>query len=173
MIKTTGCVPRRFNYYGEFMEEKIRICFVCHGNICRSPMAEFVFKKLAKDNGVEEKFEICSKATSSEEIYRGVGNPIYPPAKSELRRRGVPFDESKRAVRLEKSDYERYDTFVCMDTNNVRSANLILGRSDKTTLLLDYTERGGSVADPWYSDRFDIAYDDIYGGCIALLEKLI
>lgn len=154
------------------MQEKIKICFVCHGNICRSPMAEFVFKKLVKERGVEDKFEICSRATSSEEIYRGVGNPIYPPARLEMKRRGVPFDESKRAQRLERDEYDKYDLFVCMDLNNIRNANLILPKPDKTKLLLDYTSRGGSVADPWYTDRFDIAFNDIYEGSVALLNHL-
>ncbi|MBR2988895.1 MAG: low molecular weight phosphotyrosine protein phosphatase [Clostridia bacterium] len=155
------------------MKEKIKICFVCHGNICRSPMAEFVFKKLAMDSGASDKFEVCSRATSSEEIYRGVGNPIYPPAKMEMKRRGVPFDENKRAQRLERADYDDYDLFVCMDERNVRNANLILPKGDKTKLLLDYTGRGGSVADPWYTDRFDIAYDDIFNGSVALLKALL
>ena len=146
----------------------MRIMFVCHGNICRSPMAEFVFRRMLSDGGLSERVSVASSATSTEEI----GNPVYPPAREELFKHGISCD-GKRAVQLTRADYEKYDMFVCMDTNNVRNANLILGRSDKTTLLLDYTKRGGSVADPWYSDRFDIAYDDIYDGCVALLEKLI
>lgn len=156
------------------MKNKTKICFVCHGNICRSPMAEFVFKKLANESGVADCYEICSRATSSEEIYRGVGNPIYPPAQSEMNRRGVPFDKGKRAQQLNALDYDQFDLFVCMDDNNTRNCRYIFGgdKDNKIVKLLDYTTRGGSVADPWYTDRFDLAYNDIYDGCVALLEKL-
>lgn len=155
------------------MKSKTRIMFVCHGNICRSPMAEFVFKKLAADKNLSDCFEIQSSATSSEEIYRGVGNPIYPPARCELERHGIPY-EVHRAVQLTREDYEKYDLFVGMDSANIRNMQRIFGsdRDGKISKLMDHTSHGGDVADPWYSDRFDIAFDDIYKGCQALLYKL-
>ena len=150
-----------------------RIMFVCHGNICRSPMAEFIFKFLAKERGLENEFEVRSSATSTEEIWNGIGNPIYPPAQSELKKRGIPF-EQRRAVQLQRGDLDEYDLFVGMDSANIRNMRLILGDGAETKIykLMDFTPRGGDVADPWYSDRFDIAYRDIYDGCLGLLNKL-
>ncbi len=151
-----------------------KIMFVCHGNICRSPMAEFIMKKLVSDAHLSGEFLISSCATSTEEIWQGVGNPIYPPAQAELKRQGIPFDKNKRAVQLQKSDYEKYDLFVAMDGKNVRNIMRIFGddRDGKVSLLMDYTDRKGDVADPWYSDRFDIAFCDIFDGCTSLFEKL-
>ena len=151
-----------------------RIMFVCHGNICRSPMAEFIFKKLVDDMGLSSEFIIKSSATSTEEIIRGVGNPIYPPAARELQRRSIPYTD-RRATHLSIDDLEKYDLFIGMDSANIRNMNRILGEGagDKIFKLMDFTPRGGDVADPWYSDRFDIAYRDIYDGCSALLNKLI
>ena len=151
----------------------IRIMFVCHGNICRSPMAEFIFKDLIKNEGLENDFFISSSATSTEEIYMGVGNPVYPPAKSELLKHGI-ISEGKRAVQLKKSDYDKYDYFVGMDSANIRNMHIILGgdKDGKISKLLDYTDKKGDVSDPWYTDRFDIAYSDILRGCKALFEKL-
>ena len=151
-----------------------RIMFVCHGNICRSPMAEFIFKKMLAECGRENEYFISSSATSDEEIYRGVGNPIYPPARRELTVRGVRFDPDKRAVRLRREDYDVYDLFVTMDGKNVRNALVIFGNDPegKIKKLMDYTGRGGDVSDPWYSDRFDVAFDDICEGCRALLSYL-
>ena len=151
-----------------------KIMFVCHGNICRSPMAEFIFKKMLTECGRENEYFISSSATSDEEIYRGVGNPIYPPARRELTVRGVDFDPDKRAVQLRRGDYDKYDIFVTMDEKNVRNALLIFGGDPegKIKKLMDYTGRGGDVSDPWYSDRFDIAFDDICEGCRALLSSL-
>ena len=150
----------------------MRIMFVCHGNICRSPMAEFVFKHLAQKAGLSENFTVQSSATSTEEIWGGVGNPIYPPAADELRRRKIPFTD-RRAVRLKKSDYENYDLFVVMDSRNIRGVNAIFGTDPdgKVKKLMDFAG-GGEVADPWYSGDFDRAYNDIYKGCSALLEYL-
>ena len=146
-----------------------RIMFVCHGNICRSPMAEFIFKKMIKDEGLESEFYVSSSATSTEEI----GNPVYPPARAELKRHGIVPD-GKRAVQLRASDYDKYDLFVCMDSYNLRNIKRIFPRYDegKVSKLMDYTTRGGDVADPWYTDRFDIAYKDIEEGCRGLLEEL-
>ncbi len=150
-----------------------KIMFVCHGNICRSPMAEFIFKKMAADKGLSDKFTVCSSATSTEEIWNGVGNPVYPPAKAELKNHGITCD-GKRAVQLTKGDYEKYDLFIGMDSANIRNMHRILGGDPEGKIhkLMDYTDRGGDVADPWYSDRFDIAYRDIYDGCAGLLQSL-
>lgn len=151
----------------------IRIMFVCHGNICRSPMAEFIFKDMVKKQGLEKEFFVASSATSTEEIYMGIGNPVYPPAKDELYNHGIKCD-NKRAVQLKRSDYEKYDYFVGMDSANIRNMHIILNGdpNGKISKLLDHTDKKGDVSDPWYSDRFDIAYNDIYRGCKALLEKL-
>ncbi len=152
----------------------IKIMFVCHGNICRSPMAEFIFKKLIKERGVSDLFSASSSATSDEEIYGSLGNPIYPPAKRELERHKVPY-ENRHAIQLIASDFERYDLFIGMDSRNIRNMKLILGNraEGKIKKLLDYTENGGDVSDPWYSGRFDIAYEDIHRGCVSLLETLL
>ncbi len=145
--------------------------FVCHGNICRSPMAEFIFKDLAAKEGVA--VTVSSSATSTEEIRNGIGNPVYPPAKAELAEHGISC-EGKRAVQLQKSDYKKYDLFIGMDSANIRNMHRIFGGDPdgKIRKLMEYTDRGGDVADPWYSDRFDIAYRDIYDGCKALLESI-
>lgn len=151
----------------------VKILFVCHGNICRSPMAEFIFKDLVQKCGRAEEFEVASCATSREEIWNGVGNPVYPPAREELAKHGIGC-AGKRAVQLTKADYNHYDLLIGMDENNIRNMMRILGADPegKVRKLMDYTGRGGDVADPWYSDRFDIAYRDIEEGCKALLEHL-
>ena len=147
-----------------------KIMFVCHGNICRSPMAEVIFKDMLSKKGVSDDFLVASSATSTEEI----GNPVYPPAKAELARHGLSC-EGKRAVQLKNSDYDKYDLFIVMDSNNIRNIGRIFGDDPegKVHKLMDYTSRGGDVADPWYSYRFDIAYQDIYDGCEALLKTLL
>ncbi len=152
----------------------IRIMFVCHGNICRSPMAEFIFKKLAAERGMSDSFFVSSSATSTEEIWRGIGNPVYPPAKAELAKHGISC-EGKRAVQLTRADLDKYDMFIGMDSANIRNMHRILGdgADGKIYKLMEFTQRGGDVADPWYSDRFDIAYRDIYDGCKALIEKIL
>ncbi len=150
-----------------------KIMFVCHGNICRSPMAEFIFKKMLAERGLSEYFEVASSATSTEEIYRGIGNPVYPPAARELRSHGIEC-AGKRAVQLKKEDYAKYDMFIGMDSANIRNMHRIFGGDPegKIRKLMDFTSRPGDVADPWYSDRFDIAYRDIYEGCEALIASL-
>ena len=150
-----------------------RIMFVCHGNICRSPMAEFIFRDMVKKCGREDEFIIESSATSTEEIWNGVGNPVYPPAKAELKKHGLSC-EGKRAVQLRKDDYEKYDLLICMDSYNVKNALRILGGDpeDKVKLLLSYTGCNRDVADPWYYGNFDVTYRDILEGCTALLETL-
>lgn len=151
----------------------MKIMFVCHGNICRSPMAEFIFKDLAEKQGIADRFVVSSSATSTEEIWNDVGNPVYPPAKAELAKHGL-FCNGKRVVQLEKNDYDKYDLFVGMDKANIRNMLRIFGGDPdgKVRKLMDYTDRGGDVADPWYSRRFDVAYQDILEGCTALLEAV-
>lgn len=152
----------------------IKIMFVCHGNICRSPMAEFIFKDMIKKQKMSHLFEVASCATSTEEIWNGIGNPVYPPAKAELALHGISAD-GKRAVQLKAADYDKYDLFVGMDSANIRNMHRILGGdpAGKIRKLMDYTDRGGDVADPWYSDRFDIAYRDIFDGCKGLFEDIV
>lgn len=152
----------------------IKIMFICHGNICRSPMAEFIFKDLINKKGIADKFFVSSCATSTEEIWNGVGNPVYPPAKRELAKHNISCD-GKRAVQLKKSDYENYDYLIAMDTNNIRNIMRIIGsdKDNKVTKLMSYTNRGGDVADPWYSGDFETCYKDIYEGCYGLLEVIL
>ena len=151
-----------------------RIMFVCHGNICRSPSAEFIMKDIVKKNGREADFFIASSATSTEEIWNCVGNPVYPPAKAELEKHGIDCG-GKRAVQLTKSDYEKYDLFIGMDSANIRNMHRIFGgdRDNKIRKLMEFTSRGGDVADPWYSGNFSVAYNDIYEGCCALFKKML
>ena len=150
-----------------------RITFVCHGNICRSPMAEFTFKNMLLEQGLLDEFEVNSCATSSEEIWNGIGNPVYPPAKRELSKHGISC-EGKRAVKLLSTDYDKSDLFICMDSYNVKNTLRIFGadKQNKVCKLLDFCG-GGDVADPWYTDRFDITYNDILRGLKALLEDLM
>ena len=149
---------------------KIKISFICHGNICRSPMAEFIFKKLVLDNGVSDKFYIDSKAVSYEET----GNPVYPPARAELKKHGISCD-GKFAVTLTKNDYNNYDYFVYMDNWNYRRIISIFGNDNENKVykLLSFTGSNRDVDDPWYSGDFSTAYNDIYEGCVALLNFII
>ena len=149
----------------------IKILFICHGNICRSPMAEFIMKELVRERGLEACFEIRSCATSTEEIWNGVGNPVYPPAKRELAKHGIDC-AGKRAVQLTPADYEIYDYLICMDRNNMRNAARITGRSEKYRLLLEYAEESRDVADPWYTGDFARTYEDVLKGCTALLDSI-
>ena len=151
----------------------IKIMFVCHGNICRSPMAEFIFKGMLKKHGKESEYFVSSGATSSEEIWNGIGNPVYPPAKAELAKHGLSC-AGKRAYQVKSSDYDKYDLFVVMDGNNMRNM-LRLTQNDpqkKLRKLMSYTGVDRDVADPWYSDDFETAYNDIFEGCSALLNAL-
>lgn len=152
----------------------IKIMFVCHGNICRSPMAEFIFKDMIKRAGLDDKFVIESSATSTEEIWYGVGNPVYPPARAELASHKIDCG-NKRAVQLRRDDYDKYDMFIGMDSMNIRNMYRILGddNEEKICKLMDFSKRGGDVSDPWYSRDFKTCYKDIYDGCEGLLEKLI
>ncbi len=149
------------------------ILFICHGNICRSPMAEFIFRNMLAQRGLSDRFTVASAATSTEEIRGGRGNPVYPPAVRELAKHGISV-AGKHAVQLQRSDYAKYDLLIGMDSANIRNMHRMLGGDPdgKIRKLMDYTDRPGDVADPWYSDRFDIAYRDIYDGCAALLKNL-
>ena len=146
------------------------ILFVCHGNICRSPMAEFVMKQLVKERGLQDSFTIASAATSREEI----GNPVYPPAKRTLRQHGVPCG-NRAAVQMTKEDYARYDYIVGMDRMNLRNMLRITGNDadQKLSLLLDYTPHPRDVADPWYSGDFEAAFQDVTDGCRGLLNYIL
>lgn len=147
----------------------IRIMFVCHGNICRSPMAEFIMKDLVKKAGLEDSFVIASAATSTEEL----GNPVYPPAREELAKHGLSC-KGKYAVQLKSSDYDKWDMFIIMDEFNRRNIGRIFRSDpeDKICKLLSFAGRSGDVDDPWYSRRFDVAWADIYAGCEGLLSLL-
>lgn len=150
-----------------------KILFVCHGNICRSPMAEFILKDMVKRKGLENEFFISSSATSTEEIWNGVGNPVYPPARAVLEAHSISPD-GKRAVQLTASDYDKYDLLIGMDSANIRNMKRILrGDSDnKIRKLMEYTGSGADVSDPWYTRDFERCYNDIYKGCEALLKTL-
>ena len=151
----------------------IKVLFVCHGNICRSPMAEFVFKDMVKKLGLEREFHIESRATHTDEIWNGQGSPVYPPAKAKLAEVGLSC-AGKHAQLLVKSDYKDYDYIIGMDSENARCMPRILGsdRDNKISLLLDYTDHPRSVADPWYTGNFDVTYNDIVEGCEAFIEYL-
>ena len=146
-----------------------RILFVCHGNICRSPMADFVMKDLVKKAGLEGQFHIESAATSTEEI----GNPVYPPARRKLAEHGIDCT-GKTARQLQNSDYDQYDLLVGMDRTNLRNMHRICGGdfAGKLHLLMDYTDRPGDVADPWYTGDFETTWRDALEGCQGLLELL-
>ena len=147
----------------------IRILFICHGNICRSIMAECVFTDMAKKTGLAGRFAAASAATSREET----GSGIYPPAARKLRTKGIPI-LPHRARQMTRADYGAYDLLIGMDNANIRNMNRIAGGDpeNKIRRLLDYTDRPGEVDDPWYSGDFEAAYRDVEEGCAALLERL-
>ena len=146
----------------------IKILFVCHGNICRSPMAEFVLKDMVKKAGIAEAFYIASAATSTEEL----GNPVYPGTRKRLAQEGISV-AGKHAVQIKRSDYEKYDYLIAMDNRNISNMKRIFGNDPdgKICRLLDYTNSPGDIADPWYTGDFDLTYDDVYAGCKAFLGK--
>ena len=146
-----------------------KILFVCHGNICRSPMAEFVMKHLVKEAGVADQFSIASAATCTEEI----GNPVYPPAARTLAAHGVPCS-GHAARQLRKADYESYDLLIGMDDANIRNMQRMCGGDPQGKIhqLLDYTDRPGEVADPWYTGNFEATWRDVWEGCNGLLAQL-
>lgn len=151
----------------------VKILFICHGNICRSPMAEFVMKDLVRRRGLAEQFIIASAATSTEEIWNGVGNPVYPPARAELAKHGIRCD-GKRAVQLKAGDYDAYDYLIGMDSMNIRNMERMTGhrQGEKIHKLLSFAGSSADVADPWYTERFDETYRDVLRGCSALLDHL-
>lgn len=151
----------------------VKILFVCYGNICRSPMAEFVMKDLLAQSNLSHQFTIASAATSTEEIWNGVGNPVYPPARKKLAEHGISC-EGKRAVQLTKADYEKYDLLIGMDRANIRNMTRICGGDpeNKISLLLSWAGVARDIADPWYSGDFDAAYEDVLEGCRALLNTV-
>lgn len=137
-------------------------------------MAEFILKDMVSKQGIADQFEIASAATSTEEIWNGVGNPVYPPAKEELAKHGIAC-EGKRAVQVTAGDYRYYDYLICMDRQNLRGLERIVGpdRDRKVSLLLDFTgQEGAVIADPWYSGEFGLTYRQITEGCTAFLEQL-
>ena len=147
----------------------VKILFICHGNICRSPMAEFVMKDLVAKAGLADQFVIASAATSTEEI----GNPVYPPARHKLAEHGIAC-AGKTARQMTRRDYEEYDLLIAMDRNNLRNMQQFVGSDPegKVSLLMDHTNRPGDVADPWYTGDFDATWRDVTEGCAALLNEL-
>ena len=151
-------------------KNKVKVLFVCHGNICRSPMAEFLFKQYVKEQGTQNQFEIASAATSQEES----GNPVYPPARKLLLAHGID-PKGKTARQVTKRDLDYYDFIIVMDNNNVRNMYRLFGDEceDKVHKLLDFSTRMGcDIADPWYTDDFETTYRDIMEGIAAFYQTL-
>lgn len=147
----------------------IKVLFVCHGNICRSPMAEFIMKYLVDKNGAADEFEIASAATSTEEI----GNFVYPPAKKVLKEHGLSC-EGKTARQMTREDYHYYDYIIAMDRYNLSNMKKFVGDdpNKKVSLLMDHTDRPGDVADPWYTGDFNTTWNDVYEGCLGLIKRI-
>ena len=147
-----------------------RILFVCHGNICRSPMAEFMMKDLVRKAGREKEFHIESAATSTEEI----GNEVYPPAKRKLAEHDIGC-KGKTARQMNRRDYDRFDLLIGMDSWNFRNMNRICGGDpeEKIHLLMDFTDEPRDVADPWYTGDFEATWRDLLEGCQCLLEQCL
>ncbi len=145
------------------------ILFVCHGNICRSPMAEFIMKALLKEAGLSASFHVASCATSREEI----GNPVYPPARRKLAEHGISC-QGKTARQMTKQDYEDFDYILAMDRHNLRNMAPFVGDDplSKVSLLMDHTGCPGDVADPWYTGDFETTWQDVLAGCRGLLERI-
>ena len=151
------------------MKEKIKVLMVCHGNICRSPMAKYILKHLVESRGIADDFYIDSCATSYEEI----GNPVYPPARQELARHGISC-KGHAARKLVKADFIEYDYIIAMEQFNLRNIRREFGEelAGQVSLLLDYTDTPGDIDDPWYSGGFDVTYQEIVKGCEGLLKHL-
>ena len=148
----------------------IKILFICHGNICRSPMGEYVMKDLAEKAGLSHAFHIASAATSTEEI----GNPVYPPARRKLTEHGIVCS-GHAARQITRRDYEEYDLLIVMDRANLRNTTRLWNGDPegKIHLLLEYAGRPGQeVADPWYTGDFEATWQDVLAGCTGLLESL-
>ncbi|PHV69962.1 protein-tyrosine-phosphatase [Sporanaerobium hydrogeniformans] len=148
----------------------IRVLFICHGNICRSPMAEFVFKDMVKQKGLEKEFDIASAATSTEEI----GNSVHSGTRNKLNEYGISV-AGKTAVQLKRQDYKNYDYLIAMDQRNITNMHRILGQDGEKKIyrLLDFTTHPRDIADPWYTGDFDLTYKEVYEGCEQLLAFLL
>lgn len=146
-----------------------KILFVCYGNICRSPMAEMIMKKLVKDENLENEFYIESAATSKEEI----GSDIYSLARQKLIEKGIPL-EARRARQLRIDDYDNFDYIIGMEASNISAIKNIVGldHNNKVLRLLDYTDTPRNISDPWYSGKFEEVYNEIYEGCVSFLDYL-
>ena len=151
----------------------IKILFICHGNICRSPMAEFILKDMVEKQRRADEFYIESAATSTEEIWHGVGNPVYPPARDILAKHGISC-EGKRARQVKYEDYDKFDLLIAMDSNNIRNLRKLIPEDTKgkVHLMMEYAGQKRDVADPWYTGNFQKTWDDIYLACGQLLENL-
>ena len=147
----------------------IKVLFVCHGNICRSPMAEFVFRDMVKKAGLSDRISVASAATSREEI----GNPVHYGTKAKMQQMGIPM-APHRAVQMTKKDYKDYDYIIGMEHWNIRNIGRIIGKDTehKVSLLLDYTDEPRDISNPWYTGDFDLTYRDVKEGCEGLLEYL-
>lgn len=159
----------------------IRILFVCHGNICRSTMAEFIMKDIVRKQDLESEFHIESSATHTDEIWNGQGSPVYPPAKEKLREHGIGTPENelgvsqKRARLTSRTDYDKFDFIIGMDSANIRNLHRIFGGDpdNKIHKMLDFAGRSGDVADPWYTGNFDATWVDCSEGCHGLFRSII
>ena len=159
----------------------IRILFVCHGNICRSTMAEFIMKDIINKQGLSDQFHIESSATHTDEIWNGVGSPVYPPARAKLREHGIGTPDNvlgvsqKRARLTSRTDYDRFDFIIGMDGANIRNLKSIFGGDPdkKIFMMLDFTDRSGDVADPWYTGNFDATWRDCSEGCHGLFRQIV
>ena len=151
------------------MKDLVRILFVCHGNICRSTMAEFVMKDLVAKRGLADRFHIESAATSTEEL----GNPVYPGTREILEREGIDCS-GKVARQMRRGDYDQFDLIIGMDSQNIRNIDRIIGGDPqgKVHKMLEFAGREGDVADPWYTRDFEATYDDVLDGCVGLLSWL-
>ena len=151
------------------MKSVVKILFICHGNICRSPMAEFIMKDLVEQAGMAGRFEIASAATSAEEL----GNPVYPPAGKLLNSKGIDCS-GKRARQITKKDYDNFDLLIGMDEMNIVNMRRVFGddQEGKIHMLMDFTGRPGDVADPWYTGNFEATWTDVLEGCENLLKQL-
>lgn len=159
----------------------IKVLFVCHGNICRSAMAEFVMKDIVNKQGLSDAFHIESSATHTDEIWNGVGSPVYPPARAKLREHGIGTEDNelgvseKRARLTSRMDYNKFDYIIGMDSANMRNLSSLFGGDPDHKLykMLDFTDRDGDVADPWYTGNFDATWRDVSEGCHGLFRRIL